>query len=180
MPNPAKQIVLGAVLLVGITMVANADPLSRTADKSAASGAAAPSGARQLPASEVAALPPSDATPTSDSIALPSVSVVAPDYSHPYTSGVTLKVSPNGKVKAEHYLALPDHVTNIAMHPYTSGGGLKAGPNRALRVEHYEVPPDYDADVTKHPYSSGFGPTVDVSRNRPGDLRPVAVSHYNN
>jgi hypothetical protein len=43
MPNPAKQIVLGAALLVGTTIVANADPLSRTGDKSAASGAAVPS-----------------------------------------------------------------------------------------------------------------------------------------
>jgi hypothetical protein len=88
MPNPAKQIVLGAALLVGITMVTNADPLPRTGDKSAASGAAVPSGARQLSGNEVAALPPSDATPRRDRIALPGVSVVAPYYSHPYTSGI--------------------------------------------------------------------------------------------
>src|SRR5262249_16269148 len=48
MPNPAKQIVLGAALLAGITMVANADPLPRTGDKSAAPDAGVPSGARQL------------------------------------------------------------------------------------------------------------------------------------
>ena len=46
MPNPAKQIVLGATLLVGITMVANADPLPRAGDKSAASDAGMPSGAK--------------------------------------------------------------------------------------------------------------------------------------
>jgi hypothetical protein len=40
MSNPAKQIVLGAALLVGTTMVTNADPLPRTGDKSTASGAA--------------------------------------------------------------------------------------------------------------------------------------------
>ena len=33
MPNPAKQIVLGAALLVGATMVTNADPLTRTDGK---------------------------------------------------------------------------------------------------------------------------------------------------
>ena len=136
-----------------------------------------PSGARQLSGNEVAALPPSDATPTRDSIALPEVSVVAP-YSHPYTSGVGLKASPNGRVRADDHQAPPDYVTNIAMHPYTSGIGVKAGPNRVLRVEHYEVPPDYDADVAKHPYSSGIGPPTEASRNRPGDLRPVAATHF--
>ena len=74
MPNPVKQIVLGAALLVGTTIVANADPLSRTVDKSAASGAAVPSGARPLSGNEVAVLPPSDAKSTRDSIALPGVS----------------------------------------------------------------------------------------------------------
>jgi len=44
-PNPANQIVLGAALLVGTTMVTNADPLPHIGDKSAASGAAVPSGA---------------------------------------------------------------------------------------------------------------------------------------
>ena len=48
MPNPAKQIVLGTALLVGITMVANAEPVPPTGDKSAASGAAVPSGARAM------------------------------------------------------------------------------------------------------------------------------------
>ena len=78
MPNPAKQIVLGAALLVGTTIVANADPLSRTGDKSATSGAAVPSGARPLWGNEVAVLPPSDAKSTRDSITLPGISVVAP------------------------------------------------------------------------------------------------------
>jgi hypothetical protein len=169
MPNPAKQIVQSAALLVGITMVANAEPVPPTGDKSAASGPIAPSGARQLPGNEIAALPPSDAKPTRDSIKLPPISIVAP-YSHPYTSGVGTKASPNGRVMAEHYQAPPDYVIDIAMHPYTSGVGSKAGPNRALRVEHYEMPPDYKADVSKHPYTSGLGPPVE-SRNRAGDLR---------
>jgi len=115
MPNPAKQIVLGAALLVGTTMVTNADPLTRTDGKSAASGAAVPSGARQLSGNEVSALPPSDATPRRDSVALPGVSVVAPSYSHPYTSGMGPKVSSNGRIRAEHYQAPPDYVTDIAM-----------------------------------------------------------------
>ena len=168
MPNTAKQIVLGAALLVGTTMVANADPLSRTGDKSAASGAAVPSGARQLSGNEVGAL----ATPTRDSIALPGVSVVAP-YSHPYSTGVGPKTSPNGRLRAEHYQAPPDYVTDIAMHPYASRIGAKAGPNGVLRFEHFQVTPDYVADVSKHPYTSGIGVPSEAGRNRPGDLQGV-------
>lgn len=177
MPNPAKQIVLGTALLVGITMVANAEPVPPTGDKSAASGAAVPSGARQLSGNEVSALPPSDAKPTRDSIKLPGVSVVAP-YSHTYTSGVGPKVSPNGRVRAEHHQVPPDYVTDIAMHPYTSGVGPKAGPNRVLRVAHYEVPPGYDVDVTMHPYTSAMGPSEYGARTRAGDLL-TSRSHYN-
>jgi hypothetical protein len=177
MPNPAKQIVLGTALLVGITMVANAEPVPPTGDKSAASGAAVPSGARQLSGNEVSALPPSDAKPTRDSIKLPGVSVVAP-YSHTYTSGVGPKVSPNGRVRAEHHQVPPDYVTDIAMHPYTSGVGPKAGPNRVLRVAHYDVPPGYDVDVTMHPYTSAVGPSEYGARTRAGDLL-TSRSHYN-
>jgi hypothetical protein len=131
MPNPAKQIVLGAALLVGTTIVANGGPLSRTADKSAASGAAVPSGARPLSGNEVAVLPPSDATPTRDSIALPGVSVVAP-YSHPYTSGVGPKAGPNGVLRFEHFQVTPDYIADVSMHPYTSGIGVapEGGRNR--------------------------------------------------
>jgi hypothetical protein len=178
MPSPAKQIVLGAAFLAGITMVTNADPLPRSGDKSTASGAATPSGARQFSGNEVAALPPSAATPTRDSTALPGVSIVAP-YSHPYTSGAGAKAGPSGRVRTENYQAPPDYATDPAMHPYTSGVGLKVGPNRALRVKDYQVPPGYDADVAKHPYTSGIGPATEAARNRSGDLRPVAVSRYN-
>ena len=177
MSNPAKQIVLGTALLVGITMVANAEPVPPTGDKSAASGAAVPSGARQLSGNEVSALPPSDAKPTRDSIKLPGVSVVAP-YSHTYTSGVGPKVGPNGRVRAEHHQVPPDYVTDIAMHPYTSGVGPKAGPNRVLRVAHYDVPPGYDVDVTMHPYTSAIGPSEYGARTRAGDLL-TSRSHYN-
>jgi hypothetical protein len=177
MSNPAKQIVLGTALLVGITMVANAESMPPTGDKSAASGAAVPSGARQLSGNEVSALPPSDAKPTRDSIKLPGVSVVAP-YSHTYTSGVGPKVSPNGRVRAEHHQVPPDYVTDIAMHPYTSGVGPKAGPNRVLRVAHYDVPPGYDVDVTMHPYTSAIGPSEYGARTRAGDLL-TSRSHYN-
>ena len=173
MPNPAKQIVLGATLLVGTTMVANADPLPRTGDKSATSGAAVASGARQLSGNEVPALPPSDAKPTRDSIKLPGVSVVAPSYSHPYTSGIGPKVGPNGRIRAAHYQAPLDYVTDIAMHPYASGVGVKAGPNRLWRFEHYEVTEEYKADISKHPYTSGFGVAPEGGRNRPGDLQGV-------
>ena len=177
MPNPAKQIVLGTALLVGITMVANAEPVPPTGDKSAASGAAVPSGARQLSGNEVSALPPSDAKLTRDSIKLPGVSVVAP-YSHTYTSGVGPKVSPNGRVRAEHHQVPPDYVTDIAMHPYTNSVGPKAGPNRVLRVAHYDVPPGHDVDVTMHPYTSAIGPSEYGARTRAGDLL-TSRSHYN-
>jgi len=178
MPNPAKQIVLGTALLVGITMVANAEPVPPTGDKSAASGAAVPSGARQLSGNEVSALPPSDATPRRDSVALPGVSVVAPSYSHPYTNGMGPKVSSNGRIRAEHYQAPPDYVTDIAMHPYTSGVASKAGPNFKLKFVHYDVPPGYDADVTMHPYTSAIGPSESGARVRAGDLL-TSRSHYN-
>lgn len=177
MSNPAKQIVLGAALLVGATIVATAEPVPPTGDKSAALGAAAPSGVRQLSGNEILAVPQSDAKPTRASIKLPPVSVVAP-YSHPYTSGVGPKVSSNGGVRGEHYQVPPDYVTDIAMHPYTSGVGPKAGPNRVLRVAHYEVPPGYDADVTMHPYTSAIGPSEYGSRVRAGDLL-TSRSHYN-
>jgi len=141
MPNPAKQIVLGAALLVGITMVTNADPLPRADNKSVASDAGMPSGVRQLSGSAVAALLPSDATPTRDSMALPDVSVVVPN-SHPYTSGVGPKPGPNGRLRVENYQATPGYVPDMAMHPYTSGVGQKVGPNYTRRVEYYQVPPD--------------------------------------
>jgi hypothetical protein len=178
MLNPAKQIVLGAALLTSITVVANAEPLPRIGDKSTASHAVMPNGARQSSSNEVTVLPASAATPTRDSIMLPSISVFAP-YSHPYTSGIGPKTSPNGRVRAEHYQPPPDYVTHIAMHPYTSGVGPKASSNGALRSEHYELPADYDADLAKHPYSSGMGPPTDSPRNRQGDLRGVAVTHSN-
>ena len=104
---------------------------------------------------------------TRNSIKLPGVSVVAPYYSHPYTSGVGPKASPNGRVRTEHYQAPSDYVTNIAMHSYASRIGPKAGPNHTLRVEHYEVPPDFEAHVAMHPYTSGIGP----SENGPGSVR---------
>jgi hypothetical protein len=53
-----------------------------------------------LSGNEVGTLLPSDATPTRDRIALLGISVVAP-YSHPYTSGVGPKASPNGRFRAE-------------------------------------------------------------------------------
>jgi hypothetical protein len=178
MPNPAKQIVLSAALLIGATMVTNADPPPHTGDKSAASGAAVPSGGRPLSGNQVAALPPSDATRTRDSIKLPGISVIAPSYSHPYTSGVGPKASPNGRVGAERYRAPPDYVTKVAMHPYTSHIGSKAGPNGGLRVSHYEVPADYEAHVAMHPYTSGVGPSENGPRTRAGDLAPTSRSRY--
>jgi hypothetical protein len=177
MPSPAKQIVLSAALLVGTTMATNAGSLPRIGNKSAASGTAVASGARHFSGNQVAALPPSDAMPTRDNIKLPGVSVIAPHYSHPYTSGVGPKASPNGRLRAEHYQAPPDYVTNMAMHPYASHIGPKAGPNGALRVAHYEVPPDYEAHVGLHPYTSGIGPSEYGPRSRAGDLL-TSRSHY--
>jgi hypothetical protein len=80
------------------------------------------------------------------------------------------KVSSNGRIRAEHYQAPPDYVTDIAMHPYTSGVASKAGPNFKLKFVHYDVPPDYKKNVVMHPYSSGFGPPIE-SKSRAGDGR---------
>ena len=63
MPTIGKSPVLGAALLVGIVIAANADPLSRPSTKTAGTtvngmGGAAPIGSPQSPGHEVAALPP--------------------------------------------------------------------------------------------------------------------------
>jgi hypothetical protein len=88
------------------------------------------------------------------------------------------KVSSNGRIRAEHYQAPPDYVTDIAMHPYTSGVASKAGPNFKLKFVHYDVPPGYDVDVTMHPYTSAIGPSEYGARTRAGDLL-TSRSHYN-
>ena len=106
-----------------------------------------------------------------DRLALPGVSVVAPYYSHPYTSGMGPKAGPNGRVRTVHYQAPPDYVSDMAMHPYTSGVGAKAGPNRVLRFEHFQVTPDYVADVSMHPYTSGVG----VAPLIPPGMRAISV-----
>ena len=80
------------------------------------------------------------------------------------------KAGPNGRIRAEHYQASSDYVTDIAMHPYTSGLASKAGPNFKLKFVHYDVPPDYKKTVAMHPYSSGLGPPVE-SKSRAGDGR---------
>jgi hypothetical protein len=164
--------------LVGTTMVTNANPQPHIGDKSTAAGAAVPSGARPSSGNQVAALPPSDATRTRNSIKLPGISVIAPSYSHPYTIGVGPKASPNGRAGAEHYRPPPDYVTKIVMHPYTTHVGPKAGPNSGLRVTHYEVPAGYEAHVAMHPYTSGIGPSENGPRTRAGDLAPTSRSHY--
>jgi hypothetical protein len=131
MPNPAKPIVLGAAFLVGVIIGTNADPLARTGANLAGSVAAVPSGARQLPGRQIATLPPANAAPMRDSIALPGVSVVTP-YLRPYTSHLGPKASPNGTLRVEHYPVPADYETNVALHPYSSriGPPVEGGHNR--------------------------------------------------
>jgi hypothetical protein len=129
MPTIAKSPVLGAALLVGIVIAANADPLSGPYTKTAGTtvngmGGAGPNGSPQSPGHEVAALPPANAAPAPDGSTLPDVTVLAP--------------SP-----------LPGY----HMVPYVNAYGKKT------MVEHYQVPPGYDANPNMHPYTSGIGPS---------------------
>ena len=128
MPTIGKATVLGAALLVGIVIAANADPLSRPCTKTAGAtvngmGGAGPIGSPQSPGLELAALPPANAAPASDSLTLPDVTVLAP-------------TPPPG----------------YHMVPYVNAYGHKT------MVRHYQVPPGYDANLNMHPYTSGIGP----------------------
>ena len=128
MPTIAKSPVLGAALLVGIVIAANADPLSRPYTKMAGTtvngmGGAGPIGSPQSPGHEVAALPPANAAPAPDGSTLPDVTVLPPSPPPGYH-----------------------------MVPYVNAYGHKT------MVKHYQIPPDYDANPNMHPYTSGIGP----------------------
>lgn len=128
MPTIGKSTVLGAALLVGIVIVANADPLSRPCTKTAATtvngmGGAGPIGSPRSPGHEVTAPPPANAAPAPDSLTLPDVTALAPS-------------------------TLPGY----HMVPYVNAFGKKT------MVKHYQVPPGYDANLNMHPYTSGIGP----------------------
>jgi hypothetical protein len=157
MSNPAKQIVLGAALLVGVTIVTNADPLPRTGDNRQPRVPLC----RAAPANCRAMRPPPFSRPIQSRRARAQSCRASQSLRRPIPiptrAASARRVSPNGRVRAEHYQASPDYMTIIAMHPYASGVGPKAGPNRAWRFEHYEVTAEYKADVSKHPFTSGFG-----------------------
>jgi hypothetical protein len=128
MPTIGKSTVLGAALLVGIVIAANANPLSRLGTKTAGTTVngmadARPIGSPQSPGHQVTALPPANAAPAPDSSTLPDVTVLAP--------------SP---------------MPGYRMVPYVNAYGYKT------MVRHYQVPPGYDANPNMHPYTSGIGP----------------------
>jgi hypothetical protein len=83
MPTIGKSAVLGAALSAGISIAANADPLSRAGTNTAGTtvngmSGAGPLGSSQSQGHEVTALPPANAAPPTASITLPDVSVLAP------------------------------------------------------------------------------------------------------
>jgi hypothetical protein len=131
MSTIGKSIGLGTAFLAGITIAANAGPLSR-ADASAwapianpPSSSTAP-GSGQPPRCEPAALRPVRTTPAPNSVTLPQVTVFG---------------------------------FRIASRPYSrSGVGPRVSSFETVRTEHYQVPEDFDADNTMHPYKRGIGP----------------------
>jgi hypothetical protein len=148
---------LGAVLLSGVAIAANADPL-RPANHLGAVGALANAAvSSQSRGREVAALPPANTAP--DSVTLPEVRVFGVG-THPYTSRLGPKTSPNGTLAMGHYPVPPGYATNVALRPYTAHFGPKVSSNETLRTEHYQLPPDYAKNVAMHPYSSHVGPCI--------------------
>jgi hypothetical protein len=128
MPTIGKSTVLGAALLAGIVIAANAAPLSRTGTETAGTtvngmGDARPIGSPQSPSRLVTGVPAANAARAPDGLTLPDVTVLAP--------------SP-----------LPGY----HMVPYVDAYGHKR------MVEHYQVPSGYDANPNMHPYTSGVGP----------------------
>jgi hypothetical protein len=135
MSATGRSIGLGAAFLAGIAITANAAPLGR-ADASASAPIAnppssfSPFGSGQPPRRELAVLPPVNATPAPNSVALPHVTVFGFRItSRPYSrSGVGPRVSSFGTVRTEHYQVPEDYGANIALHPYKRGISPWPGP----------------------------------------------------
>lgn len=110
MPSLCKSVALGAALLGGIAIGANAGPLCRAGVDSCQ--------------------PPADRAPPPHRATLPNVDVFGGQLNlHPYSSpGVGPRVSSFGTVRAEHYEVPGDFDSNVPLHPYTSGVGPWPGP----------------------------------------------------
>jgi len=99
MSTIGKSVGLATAFLAGTVIAANASPLSR-ADASASApianppSSSTPLGSSQSPCRELAALPPANAAPAPNSVALPHVYQVPEDYGanialDPYKRGVS-------------------------------------------------------------------------------------------
>jgi hypothetical protein len=150
--------VLGAMFLSGVAIAANAGPLPPANPRGAVGIVANAAVSSHSPGREVAARPPAN-TAAPDNVTLPEVSVFG-GRTHPYTSRLGPKASPNGTLTMDHYPVPPEYATNVALHPYTSHLGPKVSSNELLRTEHYQLPPDYAKNVAMHPYSSHLGPCI--------------------
>ena len=135
MSTIGKSVGLATAFLAGIAIAANAGPLSRAGAGASAPIANPPSsstplGSGQPPGRELGALPPANAAPAPNSVALPHVTVFGFGItSRPYSrSGVGPRVSSFGTVRTEHYQVPPeDHGANIALDPYKRGVSPRPG-----------------------------------------------------
>jgi hypothetical protein len=94
MSTIGKSVGLATAVLVGIAIAANACPLSRAGAGASAPIANPPSnstplGSGQPPRRELAALPPANAAPAPNSVALPHVTAFANIALDPYKRGVS-------------------------------------------------------------------------------------------
>jgi hypothetical protein len=106
-----KSTVLGAAFLAGVAIAASADPASTSAAGTVANGASG----SQSQGRGLAALPPSTATP-------PSNSVTPPDN--------------------RRYQMPSDFEANVNLHPYTSG--LGPCPHEPCHSARQEAPSNYN------------------------------------
>ena len=165
MSNCIRRIVLGAALLAGIAMAANAQTVTAAGEN---------------PGRQIAALPPPEAAAPANNIALPEVMVLAPrTYPQPYANGGGPRVSSYSIPRSEHYQTSPDYATDPALHPYSSGLGPRASSQGTVRAEHYQVPPDYDQNVAMHPYTSGHGPCPQGGAGKVVCTDMIPSSHHN-
>ena len=130
-----KSVGLATAFVTGIAIAASAGPLSRAGAGASAPitnppSSSAPLGSGQPPGRELGALPPANAAPAPNSVALPHDTVFGFRItSGPYSrSGVGPRVSSFETVRTEHYQVPEDYGANIAMHPYKRGISPRPGP----------------------------------------------------
>src|ERR1700720_4772003 len=132
MPTIGKSVGLATAFVAGIAIAAKAGPLSRAGAPAPIANppsSSTPLGSGQPPGRELAALPPANAAPAPNSVALPHVTVFGYRItSRPYSrSGVGPRVSSFGTVRTEHYQVPEDHGANIALDPYKRGVSPRPG-----------------------------------------------------